>query len=244
LRITVLGRYGPYPAAGGACSGYLINASGTYLLLDCGAGVVSRLAFHVGLESLSGLILSHLHGDHISDALVLRYALQAATVRGLRTGPLSVWTPFEPRDQLELLQYRDVFNIQEPLPGQMVEIGTMAATPIAVKHSIPTFGWRFSTGSGTVAYSADSEECDGLICLARNADLFLCEATFTAARLQKGGSNHLSARQAGCIASQAQVKRLLLTHLSPWEDPDELLAEAQTEFPQAELAVEQRTYEI
>jgi ribonuclease BN (tRNA processing enzyme) len=36
VRLTVLGRWSPYPPPGGACSGYLIEAAGRYILLDSG----------------------------------------------------------------------------------------------------------------------------------------------------------------------------------------------------------------
>ena len=244
MQVTVLGRYGPFPAAGGACSGYLIKASGIHLLLDCGAGVLSRLAGHVAPESLSGLILSHLHSDHTSDVFVLRYALEVAHIYGRRAEPLPVWVPPEPKDQFEQLLYRDLLYLQGPLPGQPLEVGAFEAIPVAVQHSIPTFGWRLSAGTKTVAYSADSEDCEGLVELAQEADLFLCEATYTDVRLKQGGRNHLSARQAGLIANRARVKRLLLTHLSPLEDPGAVLAEAREEFPAAELAQEQCTYQV
>ena len=241
VKVTVLGRYGPFPAAGGACSGYLINASGSYVLLDCGAGVLSRLAVYIAPESLSALILSHLHSDHISDVSVLRYALDLASER--RDDALPVWVPLEPKDQLGQLLYRDHLVLHEPLCGQAVKIGALKATPVAVKHSIPTFGWRISDGAKTLAYSADSENCESLVELAREADLFLCEATYIDERLRQG--EEPSVRPSGRTdCCRAGVKRLLLTHLCPLEDPDLLLAEAQKVFPAAELAVERRTYEV
>lgn len=43
VELTVLGNYGPYPAAQGACSGYLLNVNGFYIMLDCGNGSFSKL---------------------------------------------------------------------------------------------------------------------------------------------------------------------------------------------------------
>lgn len=242
MRVTVLGRHGPFPTAGGACSGYLVEAAGIHLLLDCGAGILGRLASYVTPEKLTGLMLSHLHSDHISDLFVLRYALEVAHIHDRRHDPLPLWVPPEPKEEFERLSYRDVFSIQVPSVGRPIHFGPLTATPFAVQHSIPTFGWRITDGSRTLVYSADTEYCEDLVSWAHKADLFLCEATFTQIRLTQGGRNHLTAEQAGQIARAAGVKRLLLTHLSPVENIGTVLAEARREFPEAQLAEEEQTY--
>ena len=62
--LTVFGRHGPYPRPGGACSGYYIEDGPTRVLIDCGAGVLSRLMEHVHPARLDAIVLSHLHFDH------------------------------------------------------------------------------------------------------------------------------------------------------------------------------------
>lgn len=47
MKLTVLGCNGPYPAPGGACSGYLLQEGDTGVLLDCGAGVLAQLEKHM-----------------------------------------------------------------------------------------------------------------------------------------------------------------------------------------------------
>ena len=78
MRLTILGNNGPYPAPGGACSGYLLESDSgrTSLLLDCGPGVLAQLTQRVAVEDLDAIALSHLHYDHMSDMLPLHYALQ------------------------------------------------------------------------------------------------------------------------------------------------------------------------
>ena len=96
---TVLGMNGPYAAAGGAGSGYLLrdDEMKENILLDCGPGVVARLQKYTGLRSLSGVVLSHLHYDHMSDMLALQYAL------GNWENPLRVVAPEEPKPVWTLL---------------------------------------------------------------------------------------------------------------------------------------------
>ena len=78
MRLTILGNNGPYPAAGGACSSYLLesDSGSTAILVDCGAGALARLEERLPIERLDAVVLSHLHYDHMSDMLPLHYALQ------------------------------------------------------------------------------------------------------------------------------------------------------------------------
>ena len=66
---------------------------------------------------------------------------------------------------------------------------------------------------------------DGVVRAARDADLFLCEASFV-----HGEDNppdlHLTGREAGEVATAAGVRALAVTHIPPWHDADAILAEA------------------
>ena len=61
MRLHVLGCHGPYPCAGGATSGYLVERDGKALLMDCGSGVMGRLMEKWDPAALSCVLLSHLH---------------------------------------------------------------------------------------------------------------------------------------------------------------------------------------
>lgn len=87
-------------------------------------------------------------------------------------------------------------------------------------------------------YITDTIYCSNAVELARDADLLICESTHSAAIEEKAEEYmHLTARQAAQIASQAEVKRLILTHFSQrYKVVDELLAEARAIFPATEAA--------
>ena len=80
IRLTVLGSSGTYPAAGRACSGYLLEAvSGdrtTRVWVDTGPGTLSNLLRVAELPSLDAIWISHLHVDHVGDLLAANYALR------------------------------------------------------------------------------------------------------------------------------------------------------------------------
>ncbi|HEY3614439.1 MAG TPA: MBL fold metallo-hydrolase, partial [Gaiellales bacterium] len=58
---------------GEACSGYLVTAGGSRILLDCGPGVVASLLAR-DASPLTAVVLSHLHFDHIGDVVPLGFA--------------------------------------------------------------------------------------------------------------------------------------------------------------------------
>ena len=59
MRLTVLGNWSPYPAAGGACSGYLLEAEDTKILLECGNGITGKLHEYYQAWDLDAIIISH-----------------------------------------------------------------------------------------------------------------------------------------------------------------------------------------
>ena len=80
-------------------------------------------------------------------------------------------------------------------------------------------------------YSADNAAI--IVDLARDADILFIEGSFLDAEAdQAAGKYHLTARQAGALAREAGVKRMIPFHFSPkyrgWED--QLIAEAETAF--------------
>ena len=67
MELRVLGKSPAWQDAGGACSGYLVVADGTCLLLDCGSGVFGKLRSVVDYAEVDAVVVSHLHADHILD---------------------------------------------------------------------------------------------------------------------------------------------------------------------------------
>jgi ribonuclease Z len=89
-----------------------------------------------------------------------------------------------------------------------------------------------------VVYSGDTKPCENLVELARDADLLIHDATFLEEDedVQK---YHSSVKDAAKIAKKANVKKLILTHISrryQKEDIERLLNEAREVFDNVEVA--------
>jgi len=95
MKLTILGNT-VRSVGGGACSGYLVTEGDTRILIDCGNGVLANYQKFARIEDLSAVILTHLHSDHMSDMMVLRYALQIKKSRGADIELLKVYAPSEP----------------------------------------------------------------------------------------------------------------------------------------------------
>jgi ribonuclease BN (tRNA processing enzyme) len=67
MRLTTLGGCGAWPAAGQACSGYLLEYDGFVLLVDPGYATVPRLLEHVDAGEIDAVLVSHEHPDHCAD---------------------------------------------------------------------------------------------------------------------------------------------------------------------------------
>jgi ribonuclease BN (tRNA processing enzyme) len=227
IRLTVLGTCGTYPAAGGACSGYLVEAGQggqtTKVWVDTGPGTLSNLLRVTELPALDAIWISHLHVDHVSDLLAANYALRYADFQPPPapvpvfgpTGWVSHVRPFLTTGESEPIN--GVFEVHDLHDGERVDLGPLRLEAVATLHSVETYAVRASSGGRTLAYSADSGPCDALGRLADHADLFVCEAAWP--ELPEGVPPiHLTPQLAGEWAAKARARRLLLTHLRPGSD--------------------------
>ncbi|MFX4262082.1 MBL fold metallo-hydrolase [Pelotomaculum propionicicum] len=254
MKLTVLGCWAPYPRAAGACSGYLLQDAGLNILLEAGNGSLSRLMNIIDFRSLDAVIVTHLHHDHYSDLFVLRYAIEGARRDGSRGEPLKLFLPGEPAVDYNLLAgYNKAFITKpiESLPREphdegfevySLTIGGLSFRFAPIKHPLP--GYSVAAGEpGGLVFSSDTTRTRAIEYLAQNAGLFLCEASGLDSDAEAMRDIHLTAGQAGELARDAGVKRLLLTHFWPEYDPALLGRQAEQAFKKTvELAREGETY--
>ena len=229
MKLRILGNNGPYPAVGGACSGYLISSDSgdTRILIDCGTGVLARLMAVAPPEALDAVILTHLHYDHMSDMLPMQYALQFHP----RRKPLPVYAPLTPepvRALLECPQY-DLW------PTEDMFIGEMKVAFVPTRHPVETYAVSVTCDGAKFVFTGDSNQDMLLELFCEGADLLLADAGLSKAD-HSFTSPHFSAELCGKLAHNVRAKRLMLTHFNPKYDPKDLLEEARAFFAGAELA--------
>jgi ribonuclease BN (tRNA processing enzyme) len=226
MRLTVVGCSPAWPNPGGAQSGYLVEDEGR-VLLDCGAGVLAKLREHEDSDwpRVDAICLTHFHLDHWGDIVPWVWALWF--------GPASdhprpeLWVPPGGVRLLgELGQrlgtpdmFEQAFDLREYEACKEFEAAGFRITPRRVLHyDLLAFGFRVCGNGKTMAYSGDTGPSEELTELARDADLFLCEATLLEPKGEGGTRGHLAANEAKAAFEASGAKRLLLTH-RPQERP-------------------------
>jgi ribonuclease BN (tRNA processing enzyme) len=233
VELTILGSSGTWPGPGRATCGYLVSHDGAHLWLDAGSGTFARLQQRIRVDQMTGIVISHGHPDHFSDLLMCFYARRYG---GLGAPGLDVYSPPDFTDKCALLVAEEGMKVlYEDLAfttvrdGDRFTVGPFSIETIEMVHvGVEAMGYRIEAGGVTLGYSGDGGPSPNLVEVARDADLFLCEATYQNASTQF--PFHSSARQAGEHATKAGAKRLMLTHIVPTLDPAVSVAEASEVF--------------
>lgn len=234
MRLDVLGCSGTYPRAGGPASGYLLSHQSTHILCDAGFGTFVELIDRIEPDRLDAVVLSHRHPDHCVDFLALHHALAFGPYerRGL---PVFCAPGLEARiaDFLgagEGHVLYEVFDFHEVGETNHVDVGPFYLRFAAAAHSVPTIATRFEADGRSITYSADTGPGGGFPGLAKGSNVMLCEASIEGERDEHHFVHHLTATEAGQTARDSGVEKLILTHLPPSLDSEQVLAEARAAF--------------
>ncbi|QDC24140.1 MBL fold metallo-hydrolase [Georgenia yuyongxinii] len=250
MRLTVVGCSGSMSGPASAASCYLVQADGAdeqghprtwSVVLDLGPGAMGALMTHVDPAAVDAVVLSHLHADHMVDLIGMQVYR-----RWHPSGPLTPLPVHAPAGALERVRgvggdgededYAGEFAFLEHDPARTIQIGPMRLQAFEVHHPVPAYGIRVTgpaedaDGEVSLAYTGDTDSCDGLVTMSDGVDLLLSEAAFQEGRDTVRGV-HLTGRRAGELAATAGVRRLVLTHLQPWTDPEVVRGEAHEVYP-------------
>jgi ribonuclease BN (tRNA processing enzyme) len=237
MLLTVLGCSGSVPAASSPASGYLVRADSASVVLDLGNGAFGALQRYVDPFTLDGLALSHLHPDHCADVSAMT-VYRRYHPHPPRHGPLPLYGPSDAAERLiaayapnaaerKVTHLSDVYSFRTY--RDVAQVGPFEVRAAPVEHPCEAYALRLHHAGKALVFSGDTGPCRQLVELASGADVLLTEASWTY-RPNNPPRVHLSGRDAGEAAAAAGVKRLLITHVPPWTDPEEVLAEAQAVF--------------
>jgi len=214
MRLTFLGTGSAMPTGERYQTGLLLESGGDRLLVDCGSGVLHRLAdAEAGYEGVGTVLLSHHHLDHVSDLLAL---LKARWLAGEES--LSVAGPPGTDDLLDGLLSVHGY-LQDRIDLSVREVGTapfeLAGFEIEAtetRHSMTCHAYRIADGESEVTISGDTEAFEDLAAFAEGSDVLVHDCSFPDG---VDVSNHPTPSSLGDALSGRAFGTVYLTHLYP-----------------------------
>ena len=263
-RVVLLGTGTPgaEPDRSGPATAIVVDD--TPYLVDFGPGVVRRAtAAYVNgvaglrVQNLRLAFLTHLHSDHTAgypDLILTPWVLG-------RWQPLHVYGPpgLAAMSENILEAYREDIRVRvggaemlDPagvrveaheitMDGVVYEDDLVSVEAFAVPHGTweHAYGYKFVTVDRAIVVSGDTGPFDGLVEIARNADVLLHEAYTSAAFYRRNlgtrryhGTFHTSATKVGEIAARANVGQVILYHQLhlAGDSPEQMVAEVRARF--------------
>lgn len=235
---------GPWPSSS------LLEIGGRTIVVDCGLGVTRGLVdAGISLKALDLIFITHLHSDHVLELGPLVHTAWTAGLGTPMTvfgppGTSLYWQRFCQAMDFDIEirvvdegrpDIRELVSIIEFGEGLVLAEDGLTVSALRVDHPPVTdcFALRFECGANCVVFSSDTAFFPPLAAFARGADILVHEAmleegierlvarTGNGARLREHLlASHSFAADAGRIASDAGIKRLVLNHLIPADDPE------------------------
>ncbi|WP_270316745.1 MBL fold metallo-hydrolase [Lactococcus petauri] len=225
MKLTALGVWGGYPTRDAGTTSYLLQSEeGFNLLLDAGSRAVTELEHELSPNDLDAIILSHYHEDHIADLGALRQYRQLQTVK---PQILPIYGHQENEYEFSKLSLE---NVSEGIAYDVengTSVGPFDIQFLKTVHPVICYAMRIverATGQ-VLIYTGDTGYFAELVDFSKDADILLADVYFFKDKVKR--PNHLSSVEAGEIAAQANVKKLVLTHLPQVGDLQVLREEAQ-----------------
>lgn len=235
---------GPWPTSS------LVEIGGRRIVVDCGLGVTRGLVdAGMTLKELDLIVITHLHSDHLVELGPLLHTAWTSGLAAPVTvygpdGTRDYWTNFVAAMLFDIdirivdegrPDIRELVSVVEFSEGQVFSEDGVTMTALRVDHPpvTDTFALRIENANGSIVLSADTAYFPPLADFAKGADMLVHEAmladgverivarTGNGARLREHLlASHSFAADAGRIATDAGVGRLVLNHLIPADDPD------------------------
>jgi ribonuclease Z len=242
IDITLLGTGSPMADPNRAGPATLVQAGGEHYLVDCGRGVLMRLAAAgVAVGQLSALCITHLHSDHITD---LNDVITSMWITTFEPTPLRIIGPPGTREVVghilaslgpdigyRLAHHED---LTEPPLLDIVEtdgdgrpdvsVGAVTVTTAPTDHRPvePSIAFRFDHDGVAAVVAGDTVPCSGLDELCSGAQALVHTvirkdiiANVPVPRLQDTLDYHSSPEEAAQTAARAGMDVLVLTHYVP-----------------------------
>jgi len=220
MQLTVIGCGDAFGAGGSLQTSFLVRASASTFLIDCGASTLIGMR-RLGLKpsDVDTVFVSHLHGDHFGG---LPWLLVDAIYASARTRPLTVTGPRGIAARFAIAAealYPGITMVQRNFELTFVEYeeqkplqaGGVTVTPFEVHHpsGAPPYALRFALDGKVLTFTGDTGWVEALCEAASGADLLISECFQYDVSLPI----HLDYKTIDANYERLGAKRVLLTHM-------------------------------
>ena len=237
MEVMVVGSGTVVPRAERRQSCVVVESGGETLVFDLGSGAV-RGMLHAGLDpfAVDRIFFTHFHPDHTVDVVALLFSIKYGAEEG-RVRPLHLTGP-EPFERFwgSITGVWGEFMLGD-YPTHVSELPHVCASPrelagcrlswTPAEHRPESIAYRLDGEGGGFVYTGDTEYSESVVELARGADTMLIECSFPDDSPVPG---HLTPSDVARMASEADVGRVVLTHLYPAAEALDLPAEVGREY--------------
>lgn len=259
MDVTLLGTGCPQVSTERYGPANLVRHGRAAFLIDCGSGTTQRLlgAGSAGRD-LDGVLLTHLHSDHLVDLYQLivsswhqgrdrpQIVYGPKGTKAFVEGTMAVWSAelaqriaHEKRASTRALET----VVHEIGTGEVLTQGGLRVRAVEVAHQPvkQAFGFVFEADGRKAVFSGDTAYCPALIAAAQEADVLVHECFIhremkpapgrTAEGMKNVASYHTLSSEVGKVAREARAKCLVLNHFVPIRfDKSALLAEVRRDY--------------
>jgi ribonuclease BN (tRNA processing enzyme) len=232
MRLVTVGTGTAAPHPQRVQSGTLVEVGQVRLLVDCGSGVVHRMAaLGLSWEGVTDLAVTHFHADHTNDLVNLVYAWRYGILPA-REAPARIVGPPGLADRLaamvgafgaNLLDPPPPLTVVELEPGEELPLGEdVVLASRAVPHTEESVAYSVSGGGRRVVITGDTGFDGELGAWAEGSDVLVAECSLPDSLALP---MHLTPRQCGMLASIARPRLLALTHFYPPVELEDIAAQ-------------------
>jgi len=232
MEIVFLGTGTGIPSNKRGAPGIIMKTQKEHLLFDSGPGTLWRM-YRAGFtyEDIDWIFYTHFHVDHISDIasflFVTKYEVCPRTKDLNIVGPKGIKEFYNKLVNLygdQIVSNSYTLLLRE-IGNNEIQGNDWKISALPLLHNKESIGYRIIEKDKTIVYSGDTNYCKNIVRLAENADLLILECSFP-----EKVEVHLTPELAGKVAREANVKRLVLTHLYPVCDSYNIMDECKKEF--------------
>ncbi len=245
MKLTILGSGTCVPSLERSSPSNFLKIFNKNAIIDFGPGTMHQLLkVKIDYKDIDFVFLTHFHSDHISE---LRSFIQALNCTPnfnrkkdlILIGPVGFKNFY--KRTINSKPRPNTFRIKIKEIKKNLAFGGFKVECIKTVHNIESVAYKFTEKTKSIVITGDCDYDNNLIKFSKNSNVLLAECSFANGTKVRG---HLIPSECGRIAGQANVGKLVLTHLYPLSTNEVRLKETKKLFRNTILAKDLLIIEI